>query len=202
VPPSGRAVASAVRRLLPGSARAHAIGRDGHDPLQELRQALARKEREGATDRHPHHSDRLSGGESDALQQRDRLFEVGVQAEPAGRCAVEPAAAPVPVEDGEVVFEGQELAVSPALVQERETGSRLNDEERWQPIGGRLEPDMLIPVEAWHRVLPSHSPGHVTPPEYRVATRALSRRREMQPGRRIRWVNACASSSPSCPSSS
>src|SRR5262249_24538999 len=49
-----------------------------------------------------------------------------------------------------VVLEGEELAVPPSLVQEREAVARLNDEERGQTLGGRLHPDVLIPGNAWH----------------------------------------------------
>jgi hypothetical protein len=63
---------------------------------------------------------------------------------------VEPGAAAVPVEDAEVLLQGQKLAEPPALVQERKTGARLNDEERRETLGGRLHHEVRIPANGWH----------------------------------------------------
>src|SRR5262249_20632395 len=123
---------------------------DGHHSSDGLGHALTCKEREGSTDRYPQHRHLPSGEVSDALQQRDRLVKVGLEAEPTEMWGVESRAAAVPVEDAEVVFQKQELAVPPALVQERQSGGRLNDKERRQALGGRLAPDGLIPGNAWH----------------------------------------------------
>jgi hypothetical protein len=49
---------------------------------------------------------------------------------------MKPGPAAVPVEDAEVILEGEELSVPPALVEEGEAGAGLQDEERRQAIGG------------------------------------------------------------------
>ena len=63
---------------------------------------------------------------------------------------MESRATAVPIEDAELLLQTQEPAVPPALVQERETGPPLNDEKRWQALGGRLHQDMLIPGNTRH----------------------------------------------------
>ena len=125
----------------------------------------------------------LSGKPAEALEGvADRKFlQIDVDNFDERMKAMKPRAAPIPVEDAEAVLEGEEPAAPPALVEARQSGATLDDEERRKAFPRRLHHRVLMPGDARHLELLGRRAGR---PEGRAATRPRSAGRSRRRTRR------------------